>query len=88
MFHPVSFPAGGSVARSRASLAVVAAAAGTALWLGGCSQALPTQLPELVSLPRQVLSEEEQKQAIDELTAKKDTHQGEAIKQIENHKGR
>jgi hypothetical protein len=88
MFHPLSFPAGGSVGRSRASLAAVAAAAGTALCIAGCSQALPTQLPELVALPRKVLSEEEQKKAVDELTAKKDTHQGEAIKQIENHKGR
>ena len=66
----------------------LAAAAGTALPIAACSQALPTQLPELVADVRRVLSDEEQKKAIDELTAKQETHQREAIRQIENQKAR
>jgi hypothetical protein len=66
----------------------LAAAAGTALPIAACSQALPTQLPELVADVRKVLSDEEQKKAIDELTAKQETHQREAIRQIETQKGR
>jgi hypothetical protein len=88
MFQSVFSPAGRPAARRRAGLAAVAAAAGTALWIAGCSQVLPTQLPELTSVPRKVLSEEEQKKAIDELSAKKETHHDEAIRQIESQKAR
>jgi hypothetical protein len=88
MFHPPSFAGGRPLACRRGALAALAAAAGTALCTAGCSQVLPTQLPELVAVSRQVLSEEEQKKAVDELTAKKETHHGEAIKVIENQKAR
>jgi hypothetical protein len=83
----MAFSAARPSARRRVRLAAVAGAAGAVLWIAGCSQVLPTQLPELVSVSRKVLSEEEQKKAIDELTAKKATHQGEAIKQIESRRG-
>jgi hypothetical protein len=88
MFHNFSSPAGRSVAQYRARLMALAVAAGTALPIAACSQALPTQLPELVADVRRVLSDEEQKKAIDELTAKQETHQREAIRQIENQKAR
>jgi hypothetical protein len=88
MFHPLSFAGGRALVCRRAGLAALAAAAGTALCTAGCSQVLPTQLPELVAVSRKVLSEEEQKKAIDELTAKKETHHGEAIKEIKNQKAR
>lgn len=83
MTHNVSLPAGPSAAPYRCGLAAAAAAASTALWMAGCTQALPTRLPELASITRKVLNDEEQKKAIDELTAKKETHHGEAIQQIE-----
>jgi hypothetical protein len=85
MAHPVFSPGGRLAARTRAGLAALAAA-GTALWLAGCTDAIPTVLPDLVSIPRNVLSNEEQQKAIEELAAKKETHQAEAIKQIENTK--
>jgi hypothetical protein len=88
MTHPASTSAGLPAARRRAVLAVVAAAAGLALCIAGCSQALPTQLPELIADARRVLNDEEQKKAIDELTAKQETHEREAIRQIENEKVR
>jgi hypothetical protein len=88
MFHPPSFAGRRPLACRRTGLAALAAAAATALCTAGCSQVLPTQLPELVVLPRKVLSEEEQKKAIEELTAKKEAHHGEAIKQIQHQKAR
>jgi hypothetical protein len=86
MTHPVSAPADRPSARRRAALAAVAAAA--ALGIGGCAEPSLTPLPELGSVPRQVLSNEEQQKAIDELIAKNQTHQAEAVKQIEQEKGR
>jgi hypothetical protein len=88
MTHPATTSAGRPAARRRAVLAVVAAAAGIALCIAGCSQAIPTQLPELIADARQVLSDEEQKRAIDELTSKQETHAREAVRQIENEKVR
>jgi len=88
MFHNFSSLAGRWAARSRARLVVLAAAAATALSIAACSQALPTQLPELVAEVRKVLSDDEQKKAIEELMAKQETHQREAIRQIENRKAR
>jgi hypothetical protein len=89
MFHNFSSLAGRWAARSRARLVVLtAAAATTALSIAACSQALPTQLPELVAEVRKVLSDDEQKKAIEELMAKQETHQREAIRRIENRKAR
>jgi hypothetical protein len=88
MTHPASTSAGRPAARRRIVLAAVAAAAGIALFIAGCSQAIPTPLPELIADAREVLSDEEQKRAIEELTSKQETHEREAVRQIENEKAR
>ncbi len=61
-------------------------AAGTmllVLLLAGCSQSNSTRLPELASIPRQILSDDEQKRAVDEMNARRESHTAEAIKEIE-----
>jgi hypothetical protein len=88
MTHPASISAGRPAARRRVILAAFAAAAGSALCIAGCSQAIPTQLPELIADARKVLSDEEQQRAIEELTSKQETHEREAVRQIENEKVR
>ncbi|MCL4764815.1 MAG: hypothetical protein KJZ80_01100 [Hyphomicrobiaceae bacterium] len=77
--------------RPATSAGCIGAAAGalvlTAL-VAGCSQANSTRLPELASLPRRLLSEEEQKKAVEALKARQETHRAEAIKEIEGEKHR
>lgn len=52
--------------------------------LAGCGQALPAPpLTDIVSLPGGVLSSEQQKRAIQEMTDKKATHEVEVARQIE-----
>jgi hypothetical protein len=53
------------------------------LAVAGCSQANSTRLPELASLPRRLLSDEEQKKAVEELKARQAAHRAEAVKEIE-----
>jgi len=66
--------------------AAMASALMLALLLAGCSQANSTRLPELSSLPRRILSDEEQKKAVEEMKVRRETHQTEAIKEIESEK--
>jgi hypothetical protein len=50
--------------------------------LGGCADALPSfQMPDLVHDTRKLLSKEEQQQAINDLSAKKDAQQADAARQ-------
>lgn len=59
---------------------------GALLLLTACTQVLPTILPDLGRTERKVLTSEEQQKAIEELARKKETHEAEAIKQIEQDK--
>lgn len=74
----------GVSARSEGWSAPLAGAMMLALLMAGCSQANSTRLPELASLPRSILSAEEQKKAVEEMTSRRETHEAEAIKKIEN----
>jgi hypothetical protein len=58
------------------------------LAVAGCSQANSTRLPELASLPRRLLSDEEQKKAVEELKARQETHRAQAVKEIEQARSR
>ncbi len=59
---------------------------GGLLFLTACTQVLPTILPDLSLPQRKVLTSEEQQKAIEELSRKKETHEADAIKQIEQDK--
>ncbi|SRR5258705_8752287 len=54
-----------------------------AVALTGCSQALQTPLPELAAISRRLLSDDEQKKAVEEMNLEGQRHQAEAIKDIE-----
>lgn len=55
--------------------------------LGGCADALPSiQMPDLIRDPRKLLTPEEQKQAIDDLSKKKAAQEAEAARQAEKPK--
>ena len=70
------------------------AAAGLVVWSAGavmvlglltaCSQANSTRLLELATLPRGLLSKEEQKKAVDELQERRKVHRTEAIEEIKS----
>jgi hypothetical protein len=67
--------------------ALVALVAGTAIAFatisGGCST-VQTPLPDIIRPPGNAsLSDKERKQAVDELTKKRDTHEQDAEQQIE-----
>ena len=65
----------------------VAGLVATACLLAGCVQSLPTsELPPLAKDPRPVLTAEQQKAAMGELAAKKDSKRAEALKEIETTK--
>jgi hypothetical protein len=50
--------------------------------LGGCADALPSfKMPDLVQDTRKLLTKEEQQQAINDLSAKKDAQQADAARQ-------
>ncbi|MFM9849513.1 MAG: hypothetical protein ACKVP3_20420 [Hyphomicrobiaceae bacterium] len=52
--------------------------------LGGCADALPSmQMPDLIRDPRKLMSPEEQKEAIDDLSKKKAAQEAEAARQAE-----
>lgn len=52
--------------------------------LGGCADALPSmQMPDLFRDPRKLMTPEEQKAAIDDLSQKKAAQQAEAARQAE-----
>ena len=55
-----------------------------AAMLGGCSETLSlSRLPDISSVPERVMSKEEQRGKVDELVAKAEKHQTEAVKEIE-----
>jgi hypothetical protein len=55
--------------------------------LGGCSETLPlANLPDIAKLPGKVLSKDEQQKAMNQMIEKGQTHQADAIKQIEKGK--
>jgi len=61
-----------------------AGAIGLALLAGSCSPQNATRLPELSSLPRQILSTEEQKKAVEDLQARREAHRAEAEEEIKS----
>ncbi|HEX7076723.1 MAG TPA: hypothetical protein VF226_22010 [Hyphomicrobiaceae bacterium] len=67
-----------------AAAGIVLLAIGLASSLASCSPGNSTRLPELSSIPRKLLSAEEQKKVVDELQRRRDTHREEAIKEIKS----
>jgi hypothetical protein len=66
-----------AVLRRLAAMALVAV-------LGGCADALPSiQMPDLIRDPRKLLTPEEQKDAINDLSRKKAAQDAEAARQAE-----
>jgi hypothetical protein len=53
--------------------------------LAGCSQAIQTPLPELASISRHLLSDAEQKKAIEEMNLERQRHEADAVKEIERN---
>lgn len=74
--RPIAGPAG--------SAARLAVAMMLGLFLSACSQANSTRLPELATLPRGLLSKEEQKRAVEELQERREAHRKEAIREIKS----
>jgi hypothetical protein len=75
--------AGSCRAGIRGQLAVMAVVA----LLGGCADALPSmQMPDLFRDPRKLMTPEEQKAAIDDLSKKKAAQEAEAARQAEKAK--
>jgi hypothetical protein len=75
----------GNVIASRRSIAAALALAAAAV--GGCSETMPlAQLPDIARLPQKVLSQAEQQGKVDEMNAKAQRHQDEAVKEIERNK--
>jgi hypothetical protein len=67
-------------ARSIYALAFI----GMAMHLAGCSETMPlSQLPDLAKLPQKVLNKDEQKGKVNEMSEKRDRHEVEAAKEIE-----
>lgn len=66
---------------------LLAALATLAVGLGGCSYALPSiPMPDLIRDPRKLLTKEEQQQAIEDLTEKKEAQQAETARRVEKTK--
>ena len=63
------------------------ASIGAALAVAACSPPNSTRLPELSSIPRKLLSAEEQKKAMDDMKDVRETHRDDAIKEIERTSG-
>jgi hypothetical protein len=75
--------AGARRARFRRQLAAFAMVA----LLGGCADALPSmQMPDLIRDPRKLLTPEEQKDAINDLSQKKAAQDAEAARQAQGAK--
>ncbi len=66
---------------ARAGLA--GAAFGLAVAAAGCTSSISTPLPDLKPSAASSVSQEDRKKAIDELNHKRDTHEEEAERQIE-----
>jgi hypothetical protein len=55
--------------------------------LSACSETLPlANLPDITKLPEKVLSKDEQQKTMNQMIEKGQTHQAEALKQIEKGK--
>jgi hypothetical protein len=75
------------VVRWKLVLSLVVAGAYTGTMLGACSETLPlANLPDIAKLPEKVLSKDEQQKAMNQMIEKGQTHQAEALKQIEKGK--
>jgi hypothetical protein len=73
---------GYAVALARALLTAVGVA--VAAFAGGCSNTIQTPLPDIIRPPANAsLSDKERKEAVDELTKKRATHEQDAEQQIE-----
>jgi hypothetical protein len=60
---------------------------GTTVHLAGCSESLPlSQLPDIAKLPQKVLNKDEQKGKVNEMIERRDRHEAEAAKEIEQDK--
>ena len=58
-----------------------------ATMLSACSETLPlANLPDITKLPEKVLSKDEQQKTMNQMIEKGQTHQAEALKQIEKGK--
>jgi hypothetical protein len=65
----------------------IAVAGCLCLALGACSETMPLiNLPSIAKLPEKVLSKDEQQKSMKEMIEKGQTHQAEAVKQIEQSK--
>lgn len=73
-------PAAGVAGRA----APVAGAVVLALLFSACSPGNSTRLPELATLPRGLLSKEEQKKAVEDLQERRKVHRTEAIEEIKS----
>src|SRR5690606_22878542 len=78
--HRADRPAAGAAAW----VTLVAAAVALGLCLAGCSQANSTRLPELATLPRGLLSKDQQKEAVEELEDRRKVHRKQAIEEIKS----
>jgi hypothetical protein len=66
---------------------VVALASVAAAIVGGCSETLSLgQLPDVTKLPDKVLSKDEQQGKVNDMIAKGQSHQDQAVKEIEGGK--
>jgi len=71
------------MARWRRVGALMAVAGGVV----GCSETLPlANLPDITKLPEKLLSKDEQQKAMNQMIEKGQSHQTEAVKQIEKGK--
>jgi hypothetical protein len=76
------------IAGRKATLSLIVAGACTgALLLSACSETLPlANLPDITKLPEKVLNKDEQQKAMNQMIEKGQSHQAEALKQIEKGK--
>jgi hypothetical protein len=69
--------------RGASRLGRIGVVALAAAHLAGCAELASAPLPDVARLPQKLLTKDEQTQAIAEMNQKKETHQSEALKQIE-----
>jgi hypothetical protein len=75
------------VAGRKLALSLVFAVGCIGTMLGACSETLPlANLPDITKLPEKVLSKDEQQKTMNQMIEKGQTHQAEALKQIEKGK--
>lgn len=73
----------GNVIAARCIYTLALLASGAAL-LGGCSETMSmAQLPDITKLPEKLLSKDEQQGKVNDMIARGQKHQTEAVKEIE-----